>query len=84
MQTLLVQLLQQLVGLTTTEDEWMKRLLLAGCCMCLQSVCLQSPAANLHVSVLSVLPVATVVALKEGLSTCKNLYYTLIIPFQLH
>lgn len=50
MQMLLVQLLQQLQGSTTTEDERLQRLLLTGCCTCLQSVCLQSAAANLHVS----------------------------------
>ena len=46
MQSLLVQLLQQLHGTTTPSNQVLQRLLLSGCCTCLQSLHLKSGATN--------------------------------------
>ena len=87
MQMLLVQLLFQISESTVlstsgiTKDEKMQMLLVTGCCRCLQSVCLQSAAANTSVSLCcGSTPVAAVVTLKADLSTGTQLVVFLLQP----
>lgn len=70
MQLLLVQLVLQLLGIKgpmATQDEGMQRLLLTGCCKCLQSVCLQSAPANHLVSLFcDTAPIIVVLCSKQA------------------
>lgn len=83
MQALLSQLLLQLSIPMTTKDEMMQRLLVTGCCKCLQSVCLQSAAANRIVSLCcDTAPIAAVVMRKTGLSAGTQLVVILTAPMR--